>query len=269
MLEKNAIACTEVVQSRFSVGSFQETQTRTFTMTSLQPEALAALTGKGFLLESAEAILLGAIKHLRQAVCAYVAQLVLWKDEVVAGIHIAVMFHHGSMPALLCIDTNTRFHPHPTSKGCIEKLYEDLAYILTHPFAENGTHEMPPLFRTDAERSDGTILIEEMGQMPSVTMFTDALHNGTNLQELAMQFVAEESVEGKRVLGIIMIGSCHCVPFHTIFVEQTDSIHHSFPCASTLRVKTIGIVLLLSPIDTDAHKPAFIVKELTPFRGKV
>ena len=41
-------------------------------MTGLEPRALTALAGKGFLLETAEMVLLRAIKHLRQAVLAYV-----------------------------------------------------------------------------------------------------------------------------------------------------------------------------------------------------
>ena len=72
MLEENFITGTKVVEPRLAVGSMEEAQTGTFAMTRLVPGALSALAGKRLLLQSAEAVLLRAIEHLRQAVRAYV-----------------------------------------------------------------------------------------------------------------------------------------------------------------------------------------------------
>ena len=198
-----------------------------------------------------------------------VAQLVLRKNEVVARIDIAIVLHHSCMTAFLGIDANARLHAHPACKRGIEELHEDFADILLYPLVEDGTHEPPPLFWPNAEGRYGTILVEELSQMTSVTMFLDALHNRTDLQELAMQFITEELVEGQRVLGIMVIGGCHRIPLDTIFVEQLYASHHSVPSAIALNIATISIVLLLCAVDADAHKPAFVVKELAPFGRKV
>ena len=184
---------------------------------------------------------------------------------MVATVHIAVLLHDGCMTAFLGINANARFSSHPTGQGGIEELHKDLADIPLHPFIEDGAHEPAPLFRTNAERSYGTILIEELGKMPTVAMLLDAFHNRTDLQELALEFIAEKMIEGKRVLGIVMIGSRHRIPLDTIIIEHPDALHHSFPSAITLSIKPISIVLLLSSVNTDAHEPTLVMKELAPF----
>ena len=264
-MEVNLIARAKIIEPRLPIGRLQETQTRTLAMTGLQPLALTTLAGQSLLLQTAETVLLRTIKHLRQTIRTDVAKLVLRKDKVVAGIHISVLLHDGCMTAFLGIDTNARFGSHPTGQRGIEELHKDLADIPLHPFIEDGAHEPSPLFRTNAERSYGTILIEELGKMPTVAMLLDALHNRTDLQELALEFIAEKAIEADRVLGVVMIGRRHRIPLHAIFAEHPDALHHSFPSAITLSIKPISVVLLLSSVNTDAYEPTLIMKELAPF----
>ena len=73
MLEEDAVAGTEVVESGLAVGCMKEAQAWTFSMTGLEPQAFAALTWQSLFLKPAEMVLLGAIEHLRQAILAYVA----------------------------------------------------------------------------------------------------------------------------------------------------------------------------------------------------
>lgn len=195
MLEENAIAGTKIIESGFSVGSMEETKTRTFAMTGLEPFALATLSGQCFPFESAELALFGAVKHLWQAICTYVAQFILWEDEVVAGIDIAVVFHDGCVSALFGIDTNAWFYAHPSGKCGIEELYEDFSYIVAHPFVKYVAHEMSPFLGADTEGGNGTVFIEEMCKMPAVGVFANTFYYGTYLEELAMQFVAEEAIK--------------------------------------------------------------------------
>lgn len=183
---------------------------------------------------------------------------------MVTGIHIAIMLHDRCMTTFLGIDTNTWFCTQPTGKGGIEELHKDLADIALHPFIEDGTHEPPPLFWPNAEGCYRAILVEELGQMPAIAVLLDALHDRTDLQELALELVAKELVEGKRVLGVMMIGSRHRIPLYTIIVKHLDAIHHLLPSALTLNVEPISIVLLFGSVNTDTHKPTLVVKELTP-----
>ena len=83
---------------------------------------------------------------------------------MVAGIHIAVVLHDGCMTALLSIDADTWLRAHPSRQCGIEELHKDFAHIVAHPFVEDGAHEVTPFFGTDAERRNGTILIEELGK---------------------------------------------------------------------------------------------------------
>lgn len=72
MLEENAVTGAEIIESRFAVGCMEETQAGTFSVTGLEPLALATLAGKGFLLHTTEAVLLCSVKHLRQTIRTYV-----------------------------------------------------------------------------------------------------------------------------------------------------------------------------------------------------
>ena len=72
MLEENAIACTEIIESWFSVGCMEEAKARTFSVTGLEPLAFAALARESLSLEAAEMILLGTVEHLGQTVLAYI-----------------------------------------------------------------------------------------------------------------------------------------------------------------------------------------------------
>lgn len=62
-----------------------------------------------------------------------------------------------------------------------------------------------------------------------------------------------------------MVGCCHGVPFHSVFVEHFDAVHHLLPGAIALNVVPISIVLLLCAVDADAHEPSFVVKKAAPF----
>ena len=181
---------------------------------------------------------------------------------MVAGIDVAIALHDGCVTALFGIDADAWFRAHPSGEGGIEELHKDFAYIVAHPFVEDGTHEVSPLFGPDAEGSDGTVFVEELCQVSAVAMLLDAFHDGTYLQELAIQLIAEEVVEGHRVLGIEVVGGRHCVPLDMIFVEEANAVHHFLPRPPALNIATVGIVLFLCAVDADAHQPAFVVEEL-------
>ena len=164
---------------------------------------------------------------------------------MVAGIDVAIALHDGCVTALFGIDADAWFRAHPSGEGGIEELHKNFSYIVAHPFVEDGTHEVSPLFGSDAEGSDGTVFVEELCQVSAVAMLLDAFHDGTYLQELAIQLIAEEVVEGYRVLGIEVVGGRHCVPLNMIFVEEADAVHHFLPGSLALNIATVGIVLFL------------------------
>ena len=114
---------------------------------------------------------------------------------MVATVHIAVMFHDNSMTAFLGIDTDTWCHTHPTGKSGIKDIHEHFAHIVPNPFVEDIAEELSPFGRLNAIGSNGAVLIEKLSQMTTVGMVSDSLHHRTQLQELAMQLVAEECIK--------------------------------------------------------------------------
>ena len=72
VLEEDAITGTKIIEAGLPVGSTEEPKTRAFSVTSLEPQAFAALARKGFPLHATEAVLFCSIEHLGQPVRAYV-----------------------------------------------------------------------------------------------------------------------------------------------------------------------------------------------------
>ena len=70
---------------------------------------------------------------------------------MVAGIYISVEFHYSGMSAGLCHGTYPRLFAYPVCQGRVKQLNVICAYILFHPFVEESTEEIAPLFRADGE----------------------------------------------------------------------------------------------------------------------
>ena len=109
-----------------------------------------AVVGKLILLDVADGGLPRPIHHFHQVLLHEIAQFVLRKDKVVAGIDIAIPLHDGSMTTRTGHRAHTWRDATPVGKGGIKKLDKHFAHIsVRHPFIENGTKEIAPLGRGD------------------------------------------------------------------------------------------------------------------------
>ena len=115
-----------------------------------EPGTLVAVIRKLLLFDVAKGCLLGAIHHLHKMLFVDVAEFILRKDKMVAGIDIAIPLHDG------CMTTRTGHRAHtwrdatPIGKGGIKELDKHFAHIaVRHPFIENGAKEIAPLGRGD------------------------------------------------------------------------------------------------------------------------
>ena len=61
--------------------------------------------------------------------------------------------------------------------------------------------------------------------MASVVVLEYALHYGRKLQ-VAASHIFEKPIKLHRIVGIIVVDHRHSVPFHSVFIEQIDAIHH-------------------------------------------
>ena len=82
-------------------------------MTGKLHVALLALAGQRSMLQPAECLLLLAVKHVDERLLPDVSQLVFRKDEVVAGIHIAVVFNAADA-RLTLVNANLPYTAEPT-----------------------------------------------------------------------------------------------------------------------------------------------------------
>ena len=117
---------------------------------SKEPETLVAVIGKLLFFDVAKGCLLGSIHHLHKILFVDVAEFILRKDEMVAGIDIAIPLHDGCMPTGAGHRAHTWRDATPVGKGGIKELDKHFAHIsVRHPFIENGTKEIAPLGRSD------------------------------------------------------------------------------------------------------------------------
>ena len=90
------------------------------------------------MLQSCKLVLLLGVHHFGDCACGEVPESVLGIDKVVAGVYVAVEFHHTGMAARTCHRANARRHPHPIGERGVKKLNIVLSYVVHYPFIEDG-----------------------------------------------------------------------------------------------------------------------------------
>lgn len=141
------VSLAEIVQARLSILILLEPVLGAFAMAGELHVAFLALAGQRSMLQPAESLLLFAIKHVDERLLPDVSQLVFRKYKVVAGIYIAIVFHHACMTALLGVGADAWQHPHPVGKCAVEDFHKGLTHIVAHPVVEDGAEEVAPLLR--------------------------------------------------------------------------------------------------------------------------
>ena len=147
MLIIMVITRTEIVETGIAILIFHEAVLWAFSMTGKLHVTLLALAGKRTVFQTAELLLLLTIKHVDERMVTDIAQLILRKNKVVAGINITIVLHHSRMTAFLGISTDAWRNTHPVCQCAVENLNEDFAHILPNPFIENCTEKVAPLLR--------------------------------------------------------------------------------------------------------------------------
>ena len=95
----------------------------------------------------------------------------------------------------------------------------------------------------------------------------NALHDGGKLDVMA-SYLLEEIIEVQRIVGVVVIDHCHSVPFHTVFFQQVDALHHLDKRGLALLVLPVFVMELLGPVYGDTHQPVVLLEEPAPFIGQ-
>lgn len=93
MLKKAAIPLAEIVESGFAIGGYGKAVFGTLAVAQTQPAATATLPRQGIALILAKLELGGTVHHVEYSPAADIAEFILRKYKMVAGIKIAVMLY--------------------------------------------------------------------------------------------------------------------------------------------------------------------------------
>ena len=266
--EEAMIPLAEVVESWLTGGGTEEAVLGALPVAGKEELTLAALGGQAVLLGGTKLLFALAVHHLGQRLRTDITQLVFGKDEVVAGIEIAVVLHHSGMATGFGQGADAWLLTNPIGQGGVEQLDKVLTHILSHPFIEDGAKEMAPLFGGDGEIGQGdVVLIGRTGQVTSIGMGQDTLYDGRELDEAAL-YLLKKVVEVEGIIGIEVIHHSQYIPLHPMLIEQSNSPHHLLKRGQSLLVAAVLIMKLLRTINRDTHQPVILFKEAAPLIGE-
>ena len=112
-MEKLTVALAEIVHTGHSIFVANETVFRTLSMTGKKVWTFLTLAWQLTAFQLGKVMLLGGIHHLGDALLVKISQTIFWKDEMVAGIDIAVELHDSGMTALFAKYTDSRRFAYP------------------------------------------------------------------------------------------------------------------------------------------------------------
>ena len=263
MAEETQVALAEVVESRLAVRRREETVLGAFAVAGKEELALAALAREGGLFGLAESPLPLAVHHRGERFRADIPQPVFGEDEVVAAVNIAVIFHHARVPAGLGHGAESRRDAEPVGERRVEKLYIVVAYVVLHPFVEDGAEEVAPLPWRDGEGRERRRLFAGRGEARAVGVAAEPLHDGGELDVAATDGL-EETVEFEGEVGVVVIDNRHRVVFDAVLLQQLDALHHLVERRAALAVAAIFVVELRRPVDGEADEEAVVAEEAAP-----
>ena len=187
---------------------------------------------------------------------------------MVARVDVAVELHHAGMAARPCHGAHAGLFAHPVGQRGVEDLDVVCAHVLLDPQVEQTAEEVAPLFGADGEVGQRRVTaVGQRGQVASVAVGQDALHDGGKLDVVASQ-VLEEAVELVGIVGVVVVHHRHAVPLHPVLLQQVDALHHLVERGASLLVLAVLVVELLRAVDGDAHQPVVLLEEPAPLVGE-
>ena len=86
--------------------------------------------------------------------------------------------------------------------------------------------------------------------------------------DIAGTYLFKEIIEFKGIVGVEVVHYRHRVPFHPMFFQQVDALHHFYKGRFAKFVLAVFIVELLWTVDGYTHQPVVLFKEFAPFVGE-
>ena len=86
--------------------------------------------------------------------------------------------------------------------------------------------------------------------------------------DIAGTYLFKEIIKLKGIVGVEVVHYRHRVPFHPMFFQQVDALHHFDERRLSKPVFAVLVVKLLRTVDGHAYQPIVLFEELAPFVGK-
>ena len=190
MIEKLLVTSAKVVQTVFTCRRFDKPIFRTPSVADKLHFAAAAVFGECIAFIGTEFALERRIHHLLNGVFCDVAYMIVRRNEMVAGVEIAVMLNCQGITAGFIEDTEARVISQPRFQRDIKNLHENSADVVDYPLIKYRAEELTVLLCRD--RTRGHIFP------------TEILNSRDELHELCTESF-EVVINLFRILGVVFV----------------------------------------------------------------
>src|SRR5580704_4173924 len=164
----------------------------------------------------------------------------------------------------------------PASERHVKSLHEHLADVAAHPLVEDGCEESSELFSgyrafcnlravLQIQRAVGAGPLAPAQVRQRDHRLGGPLNNGYELHVTGLHFVAKESIDIERMLGIGGVNGAKDIDIHLVLAQQPVALHDVTETADAALIDAVGIVHGLRTIDAQADQHVMQFEERAPF----
>ncbi len=256
MLEKCLVTCAEVVEPRFSFGRFDEAILGALPVADREKSAFVTKLWQGVPFALPECPLLSRGHELDHWSFEDISHQMIWLDEVVAGIKIAVVLQGRALTARSSEDTDRSRLAKPACQRALEIEDEGTTDISLYPFVENRDQEMPPLVGPDGSVRGPVAFL--------VSAFVIPFHNWNELDVLRSKRIAEKVIGFQRTIGVFRIDRAQDVELHSVALQQAAGFQDAIESPTAAPVLTVEVVKFFGAIHAQADQKTVLTKEPAP-----
>ncbi len=250
--EKGLVSFTQIIQPSLPFRGLDEPVFGAAAVAGKTDHTFLAIGGQQVQFVLAELLLLGRGHHFDHGGIGDVSQEMVRGDEVIAGVHISVMFQGQGHPAGRREHAQTWRLSGPVGQGDVEHIDKCFPHIMAHPFLEDSDQKAAILPGGDREIAYDLV-------------FHPALDDGDELDVADTQIIPQEAVDVQRVIGIGLVDGHQGVKLHPMFLQIVQALHHPIEGRLALLIPPKGIVPLTGPVDADPYQKVVFPEKSGPF----
>ena len=250
MIEKLLVTSAEVVQTVFTCRRFDKPIFRTPSVANKLHFAAAAVFGECIAFIGTEFALERRIHHLLNGVFCDVAYMIVRRNEMIAGVEIAVMLNSECVAARFVEDTEAWVVAQPRFQRDIKNLHENSADVVDYPLIKDRAEEFTVLPCRD--RARGYIFSTE------ILNRRDKLHK---LRTEAFEVV----INLFRILGVVLVHDTQYIVINFVILQNAKPANDLFGRWTPAFVVAVFVVDFWRSVDTYPDQESVPLEKFTPF----